>query len=232
MKKSFIILLFLMSLTLTLISFDIDTTLINLDETQLIHLRESSAPKIYKNGILFTYKGTAKIVYISGSFLNWERLISMTQSYFGVWYYFHKESLSEGQYLYKYKVDNFWILDPMNPQIARDYYDQSLSLLNIEKKLTIYERSPVINNKTRECLFWIENKDAKTIYIYGDFNNWNPYQFRLTREGNLWTISLKLQSGVYGYRFIVDFNKEVLDPHNDNIKLNKLNEPCSIAIIP
>lgn len=232
MKKSHILILSILLIAISLISFDIDTSLINLDENQLIHLKESSAPKIYKNGILFTYKGAAKTVYISGSFLNWERLIPMMQSYFGVWYYFHKESLDSGQYLYKYKVDNFWVLDPMNPEIARDYYDQSLSLLKVDKKLVIYERSPVINPKTRECLFWIENKFATSIYIYGDFNNWNPYQLRLTREGDLWTISLKLEKGIYGYRFIVDFNKELLDPNNDNIKLNKQNEPCSIVIIP
>jgi len=215
-----------------LISFSSNTYSINLDENQLIHLRESSAPVIYKNGILFTYKGIAKTVYLSGSFLNWEKLVPLMQSYFGVWYYFHKQSLNEGQYLYKYKVDNFWILDPMNPEIARDDYDQSLSLLKIDNKLTIYEKSPVIDNKTKECLFWIENKNASNIYIYGDFNNWNPYQFRLTKEGDFWTIKLKLESGKYGYRFIVDFDKELLDPHNDNIKLNNQNEPCSIVVVP
>ncbi len=232
MKRSIPFILIIIVFTTALLSFGNDTSSINLDENQLIHLRESSAPKIYKNGILFTYKGNAKIVYLSGSFLNWEKLISMSQSYFGVWYYFHKESLEAGNYLYKYKVDNFWILDPMNPDIARDYYDQSLSLLKIEKKLTIYDKSPVINLKTRECTFWIENKNASMIYIYGDFNNWNPYQFRLNREGDFWTITLKLESGIYGYRFIVDFNKELLDPHNDNIKMNNMNEYCSIAIIP
>ncbi|MEJ5272858.1 MAG: hypothetical protein WH035_01905 [Spirochaetota bacterium] len=232
MKKSIFLFLLILILCSILVSFDIDTTLINLDENQLIHLKDSSSPKIYKNGILFTYKGNAKVVYLSGSFLNWERLVPMAQSYFGVWYYFHKESLDVGSYLYKYKVDNFWILDPMNPQIARDYYDQSLSLLKIEKKLVIYDRSPVINSKTRECLFWIENKNASNIYIYGDFNNWNPYQFRLTRDGDFWTITLKLESGRYGYRFIVDFDKELLDPHNDNIKLNAQNEPCSIVYVP
>lgn len=232
MNKGFAFILLILVLSTLLFSFETNTALINLDETQLIHLRESSAPKIYKNGILFTYKGNAKIVYLSGSFLNWEKLVQMNQSYFGVWYYFHKETLDAGQYLYKYKVDNFWILDPMNPEIARDYYDQSLSLLRIENKLIIYDKSPVINIKTKECMFWIENKDAKSIYLYGDFNNWNPYQFRLTREGDFWTITLKLESGRYGYRFIVDFDKELLDPHNDNIRLNSQNEPCSIAIIP
>jgi 1,4-alpha-glucan branching enzyme len=232
MKKSLFLLLIILLLCSILLSFDTDTSLINLDENQLIHLRDSSAPKIYKNGILFTYKGNAKVVYLSGSFLNWERLVPMSLSYFGVWYYFHKESLDVGQYLYKYKVDNFWVLDPMNPEIARDYYDQSLSLLKIEKKLIIYDRSPVIDIKTKECLFWIENKNASNIYIYGDFNNWNPYQFRLTRDGDFWTIRLKLESGRYGYRFIVDFDKELLDPHNDNIKLNSQNEPCSIVYVP
>ncbi len=232
MKKTVILVLINLILASLFISFEANISLMNLDENQLIHLRESHSPLIYKNGILFTYKGNAKTVYVSGSFLNWEKIIPMMQSYFGVWYYFHKQSLDAGQYLYKYKVDNFWILDPMNPEIARDDYDQSLSLLKIEKKLTIYEKSPVINNKTKECLFWIENKNACTIYIYGDFNNWNPFQFKLTRDGDFWTIRLNLESGRYGYRFIIDFDKEILDPHNDNIKLNDQNEPISFFIVP
>ncbi len=232
MKKTFYLFLLITFLALSFISLDSDVAYINLDENKLIHLQESSAPVIYKNGILFTYKGNAHQVHLSGSFLDWKSLIPMNKSYFGIWYYFHKQSIDQGRYLYKYKVDNFWILDPMNPEIARDDYDQSLSLLIIDKKLVIYEKSPVINTKTKECLFWLENKYATSIYIYGDFNNWNPFQYKLTRDGDFWTITLRFESGRYGYRFIIDFDKEILDPNNDNIKINNQNEPCSIVVVP
>ncbi|HNV44610.1 MAG: hypothetical protein KBG82_06935 [Spirochaetes bacterium] len=232
MKKKYLVFIIIIISIIVLFSFEMNVSSIILDEKQLIHLQEAKPPQIYKNGILFTYKANAKTVYISGSFVKWEKLIPMEQSYFGVWYYFHKEALPAGDYLYKYKVDNFWVLDPVNSEVARDDYDQVLSLLKIPVNLIIYDSSPVRDKKTNEYMFWLENSSAQSIYIYGDFNNWNPFQYRLSREGNFWFIRLKLERGRYGYRYVIDFSKEILDPHNENILVNSANEPCSIIYVP
>jgi hypothetical protein len=47
----------------------------------------------------------------------------------------------------------------------------------------------------------------------------------------LWNIKIKLSPGRYGYRFIIDFEKEILDPNNPIILENKFGEKCSIIEI-
>ncbi|HSG29865.1 MAG TPA: hypothetical protein VLA34_15390, partial [Candidatus Krumholzibacterium sp.] len=55
--------------------------------------------------------------------------------------------------------------------------------------------------------------DAGTVYVTGDFNNWNPTIDRMiTREGYS-EIRLYLLPGRYRYRFVVD-GVEIADPDN------------------
>jgi len=227
-KNFFIVLLIILSIILS--GFSVNPGNQIMDEKKLLHLKNSSAPVIYKNGILFTYKGEGQSVYLSGTFVNWEEMIKMEKSYFGVWYYFFKKSINPGIYGYRYNVDNFWILDPANKEITRDERDHPLSLLYIPEKLIFFEKSPIIE-EDNTVLFWLKDIEARTIYIYGDFNNWDPYQFPLKKEGNLWNIKIKLSPGRYGYRFIIDFEKEILDPNNPIILENKFGEKCSIIEI-
>lgn len=229
-KKLSLIFLVIIIISLTFFNFTIDSRNKILDEKKLLHLKESSLPIIYKNGILFTYKGKGFNVYLSGSFVNWERMLKMKRSYFDVWYYFYTEGINKGDYSYKYNVDNFWILDPNNKDITRDVYDHPLSLLHIPTKMIFFQKSPIIEDGYK-VVFWLNDISARSIYIYGDFNKWDPYQLPLEKEGNTWTISLTLRPGIYGYRFIIDYEKEILDPNNPKILENNFGEKCSIVEI-
>lgn len=228
-KYFFILIISIISFTLFLNSTTYSKNKI-LDEKKLLHLKESSPPIIYKNGILFTYKGKGYSVYLSGSFVNWEKMLKMKKSYFNVWYYFYTEKIEKGSYSYKYNVDNFWILDPNNKDIIRDIYDHPLSLLQIPEKMIFFQKSPIIENRFK-VIFWLKDINARSIYIYGDFNKWDPYQLPLKKEGNTWSITMILKPGIYGYRFIINFEKEILDPHNPKILENSFGEKCSIVEI-
>ncbi len=57
----------------------------------------------------------------------------------------------------------------------------------------------------RKITFQYYAPEASRVYIAGTFNNWNPTEKLLKKcEDGIWKISLKLSSGFYEYRFLVD----------------------------
>lgn len=220
-------------LTIVLLAFlffsYIDLTNTKIDENNLNNISQSSEPIIYSNGVLFTYKGPGKIIKISGSFFDWQYMENMKKSFYDVWYYFLKKPLKKGNYVYKFNVDNFWILDPNNPRTYRDNNDHQLSLLVVPKDVNFFSISPVINNSN--VTFWIEDKGQKYVYVYGNFNNWNPFEYLLFKEDGYWKITLNLKPGKYFYRFIIDYSQEIVDPNNPNIGYDYFGKQCSYFIL-
>jgi len=59
-------------------------------------------------------------------------------------------------------------------------------------------------NKT-EVVFSLLAPDARSVFLCGDFNQWNPSSHPLRKGKNEeWKISLSLSPGQYQYRFLVD----------------------------
>ncbi len=224
-------LIFLIIFIIPLFSYTVNRNDQYLDENKLMHIKESSAPIVYENGILFTYEGDGNNVKLSGSFVQWEKVLDMKKSFFGVWYYFFKKSIPEGNYSYKYNVDNFWILDPLNDAIIRDKKDHPLSKLKLEKNYNFYQESPYIDNNGKYT-FWLKSPKASRVYLVGDFNNWNPYQIEMKKVDSFWKVSIDLQPGEYGYKFVIDYTEEILDPNNEMIKINIFNSKCSVVRVP
>ena len=57
------------------------------------------------------------------------------------------------------------------------------------------------------------NKNAKSIYIAGSFNNWNTSEIRMQKCDSGWISKLKLPPGKYIYKYIID-GLWSLDVHN------------------
>jgi hypothetical protein len=55
---------------------------------------------------------------------------------------------------------------------------------------------------------------ARTVFVAGDFNNWEPWTTRLARRGDRWVGRVQLAPGAYGYKFVVDDTTWVRDPGN------------------
>ncbi len=57
------------------------------------------------------------------------------------------------------------------------------------------------------ALFWLpENKNAKKVYLSGNFNDWSLYGNPMQRTDSGWVLQVKLDPGKYFYKFIVDGN--------------------------
>lgn len=58
---------------------------------------------------------------------------------------------------------------------------------------------------TKAVQFKYEAPNAGSVFIAGDFNDWNSHAAELRKDkGGVWKASLKLKPGRYEYKFLVD----------------------------
>ncbi len=64
-------------------------------------------------------------------------------------------------------------------------------------------------------LFTIEETKASQVYLAGEFNGWSPTANPMAKgKGGLWSLVLKLDPGIYQYKFVIDGKIWKEDPHN------------------
>ncbi len=146
----------------------------------------------------FTLNGyeNASRVYVAGSFNNWADKEYRMQRVRGAWRL--PLFIPEGTHAYKFVVDDRWITDPANPIVREDGAGNLNSFLAIGD--TFY--------------FELKGfKEAKEVFVSGDFNAWQQKELRMERTSSGWRLPYVLSGGQYQYRFIVD-NRWILDPDN------------------
>lgn len=141
------------------------------------------------------YENAEKVV-IAGSFNRWNPdLYAMEKTDKG---WAIRLKLSPGTYEYKFVVDGEWIQDPANGKKVRNEFWGFNSVVDVEVDVpfTLYGF-----------------KDAKTVILSGDFNDWSETEYRMTKTKKGWTFTTRLVGGKYHYKFIVD-GKWIIDPDN------------------
>lgn len=70
---------------------------------------------------------------------------------------------------------------------------------------------------------------AKSVYLAGDFNGWQPDRTPMTAKGGKggWSVELGLSKGMYRYRYVVDGRWQE-DPYNQHIEANEFGEYNSV----
>ncbi len=143
------------------------------------------------------------LISVVGNFNDWtENKDIMTDNDFDkVW--FTTVRLTPGEYFYKFSIDEHQFLDPSNPEIKLTPDNKKASFLKV-----------FLPNNLYFVKFSYLNKNAKKVFLVGDFNNWDSEidEMKLDQFG-VWYIVKKLPKGVYGYMFVVD-NKWIIDPSN------------------
>lgn len=145
----------------------------------------------------FTLKGytAAKHVYLAGNFNGWnngELIMKKTSDGWELPYI-----LAPGNYEYKFVVDGKWMKDPVNPfSIGSGDMENSVMAFKPNHTFTL-SRYP----------------NAKKVIVTGNFNNWNPEGYSMTKKNGVWTIPVYLHQGKCTYKFIVD-GQWILDPDN------------------
>jgi 1,4-alpha-glucan branching enzyme len=61
------------------------------------------------------------------------------------------------------------------------------------------------NVKNRQVQFEYNNNDASSVFLLGDFNDWNQKKHEMKKnDDGIYRKTLKLSPGTYEYKFIVD----------------------------
>lgn len=193
-------------------------------------MKKSEFPFVQGSQVLFRYIGnyTTSSVEVYGSFNNWES-IPLDKISVNTWQL--QVELQPGQYIYGFKVDGEWTVDPLNPDKTVEIKDGSpYSVLKVAPYAV---EGPVISNKDVTFTYssfdynGLLELDAKTTYVAvkGDFTEWR--EVPLTKQtNNVWTLKQTLESGDHAYSFVVSDartgpNKEERnDPLNPNIGTN------------
>jgi hypothetical protein len=144
---------------------------------------------------LFELKGyeNAKKVLVAGTFNGWKNGELFMNKTAGGWELPY--TLGAGNYEYKFIVDDKWITDPSNPISSPG---SGNSFLIVDPNYT----------------FRLQNfKDAKEVFLTGDFNGWDPRAYAMKKEGDNWIFPVHLSLGKHLYKFIVD-GQWINDPAN------------------
>ena len=153
---------------------------------------------IYRDGNAFFYisqfKNSKRIV-LSGTFNDWSTFVNDMIKTDSGWVI--SIPLIPGKYFYKLIVDGKWQLDPGNKLKEKDENGISNSVVfctNYIFKLNGYSKS-------------------KNVMLAGNFNNWNPYQLKMTKTDESWEIPVFINEGTHFYKFVVDY-QWIIDPGN------------------
>ncbi len=76
--------------------------------------------------------------------------------------------------------------------------------------------SPEVNGN--EVTFNYYSDSASEVYLAGDMNGWSTTANPMTKEGNVFTITMTLDKGTYAYKFVEEGSNWVADPSNPNTK--------------
>jgi len=149
--------------------------------------------------VSFKLKGyeDAESVVLSGTFNRWDEsgfVMNRTKDGWKI-----TLQLRPDVYEYKFIIDNHhWIEDPQNPSKILNEFGGYNSVIDVQKIVEF-----------RLCDF----KDAETVILSGDFNDWSEEDYVMTKVDGCWVYNKKLSGGKYQYKFIVD-GKWMTDPEN------------------
>jgi len=87
------------------------------------------------------------------------------------------------------------------------------------------------SKQVRKTEFKLSAPQAESVFIAGDFNQWNPSSHPLKADANgTWRISLGLNPGRYEYRFFVDREWQN-DPNCSSFVENPFGTSNSLKIV-
>ncbi len=86
-------------------------------------------------------------------------------------------------------------------------------------------------NMAKPIHFYCEAPKARSVYLVGDFNQWDPDSLPMQqRVDGWWYLQVPLTHGHHQYRFLVD-GQPVLDPHATGTARNDKGEEVSLLAV-
>ena len=87
----------------------------------------------------------------------------------------------------------------------RDGHNQITTVFEASLWKPITEKVSREQTEKRKVTFKVRAPDAKKVQLAGEFNNWDPNSHPMERDDEgFWKVELRLASGRYEYKLIVD----------------------------
>lgn len=189
-----------------------------------------NSPVILSNSIEFFFLGSAAKILLAGDFNDWKANLPLQLSQSNFWKASWVRRLAKGKYRYKLLVDDIWISDPNNTNTELDESGQPVSYFELKEDFIPDPKSPLWLSGDL-YRFRYESR-AKSVYLVGDFNNWNPYNIMMTNNGgDEFYITVRLKPGRHTYCFVVDGEWKP-DPENLNQYSDGVGNTVSVIMIP
>ena len=209
-------------------SFSINSLSLHIKITEM---KDSETPFIYEDTIVFTYKPSKERVrHIGIAFENedFSKIYNLYKNENGIYFFLYKYP-KENVINYCFIEDGVWIKDRVNPLEKPSNNFLSLSSFVIPNKNVKEHITPIIDGNS--ATFNFKGAQDYPVYLTGDFNNWNPFLYQLKEDKpGLYSITIKLPPGKYGYYFIYN-GKRTLDSENFTRGISKLGEEVSLFTI-
>src|SRR6266404_253956 len=86
-------------------------------------------------------------------------------------------------------------------------------------------------NVIKPINFYCAAPEAQSVYLMGDFNNWNPTSLPMERRvDGWWFLQVQLTHGHHQYQFVVD-GTPTLDPHASGTARNDRYSQVSLIAV-
>ena len=211
-------------------------------------IKKAQAPVIYnteKKYILFTFEDKKEEIVHNVSVVfkheNFAIKHFMKKNINGVYFLFYKIDdqmlYNKEEIVYSFIVDGIWNEDPKNPYKLKKISGYTFSVFSqFEDVPKIPLNSPVIKkekNKVYSVKFYYVSTPNKVIYLAGNFNNWDPYMYRMEesqKKPGVYSINLNFNKGKYFYYFIEN-GKPITDPNNNKTIYSKEASNASILLV-
>lgn len=193
---------------------------------------EAAPPAVIDDNLVLTYKGDRHYRFVGAAFKHEDFKIIHPFYVNTNGVYVLTYPLEEGMSNIEYRivVDGLWMTDPQNSSRTSDSSGITLSSFVIPEK-----EGPPESPRIEKCMvtFQYIGIEGQRVYLYGDFNNWDPYMYRLEEESGtgLYKCRLRLSPGKYRYKFIVD-GTTMPDPLNEEKTLDVFGDTASVFIVP
>ena len=189
----------------------------------------ASPPEIIDNHLVLTYKGSRHYRFVGAAFRH-EDFKIIHPFYIntnGVYVLTYPIEKGINELEYRLVVDGLWMTDPENRLRVRDSAGISFSRFMVPEK-TENPESPSVDGLTTTFLY--HGIPGQRIFVYGDFNSWDPYLYRMKEipgSGGYYTASIRVSPGRYKYKFIVN-GTSLSDPLNDEKTIDMFGETASV----
>ncbi len=199
---------------------------------KIINTTEASAPEIWKDYVIFTYRPQVSARSVSAAFEHedFRNIHTYVKNEHGIYILYYPIPENIGTLTYRLIIDGLWMHDRTSRKTIRDDAGIRLSQVRIPQEESKIQHSPVIQgNRAR---FTFRGAPGKRIFVAGDFNNWDPFMHQMKEERpGSYALTLPIRPGRHYYLYIVD-GRETTDPLNFSQAYNEDDKPLSTFMMP